>query len=1086
MNAYDRLMLPENLNFAWNKVKRMIGFSDGYYNLNELAAFEINLEVELKSIRRSFESGSYQLDKLKPIPRPKKRDKKNKCVDRQYYHISVRDQVAWIALVNALGPELDSLMPAWSYGNRLYRPAWYQEKNGPNSKLEVGPYRHSSGYIYKKFQHSWPLFRRHVALTAKSMAKNKVPIADELEAAEVRALIAAEKERLPYLQKEFWRQPKAKSQNRTLYCASIDLKKFYPNISTKSIKEGLLRLIDLEDKASQNLLSIIDDLLDFRFDPSGFSAKALKMTEPSYLMRKPVVGLPTGLFAAGFLANAAMLFVDEKVQEKIEKKRNIAHFRFVDDHTIISYSFEGLCDWVVWYKDLLRKSSIGAIVNDKKYDPPSLGAWINTLEKGAVNNDSLNASQSRKRDAAIQDTRFDGANPTKLLTKTLAQVSTIAMTDVETLEDHDLRERLKQLEWLLLADIPDREIRPDTRAAFAAGQIARIAPLLAMEGDLTVVPSREYALSLSEYQARKKLLNKTKQAEFKERLNIQKLRLSEALEEQLAEEYRQYKICFNLLMQAFAEFPTKARLFLRLFQFCRVTGYNGIPAIGKWILRSRKAGDTRWADYYAGLALQTLSSAVLKSTKTLLDHNSLRSDIKASKAFLLGVAKIKIRDFGCSSDNVTWYYSSAFEAFTASLIASATNLEEVDGNCSNALKSVLDTFSGVDLNAKKKSDRRQVFKEPVAAWAHHLENQLAIDDKPSKSWFYFERLLNYNKRLDVLVSRRYPDHISKRAFKRLASEPKQLKNFDAGWLLEAIQSETTRLKIAKSSTRLVAKKAVKSLEFSSETYLNLGDWVEFLNVGASPFDPRKAEWTALEIIRQILEPIESEIGEYGETLDRLHPQNILLPDSWRTIVPTNLISDELSWEQWRKFVQNEKLKVKVLPTKSCLIDYRYWSGTHNGWPIGNDERRLVGIGRILLGVLSLKFKAPSLWNLRGNEQIIPFPNASNIEALAVSSQTTSILDLCLSKRSAESRTILKSPSLFAWTKGLEINDIEFDPAPILNPVDLLTLIRSAQDELENNQIAISQNRPRQLIPFDLTDFSKMDDIVGEEVEAADE
>ena len=76
------------------------------------------------------------------------------------------------------------------------------------------------------------------------------------------------------------------------------------------------------------------------------------------------------------------------------------------------------------------------------------------------------------------DTKMDGANPTKLLTKTLGQVSAIAATNPDMLDDEDIEERLKLLEWLLLANIPDREIRPDTRAAFAAGQIATLAPLL--------------------------------------------------------------------------------------------------------------------------------------------------------------------------------------------------------------------------------------------------------------------------------------------------------------------------------------------------------------------------------------------------------------------------------------------------------------------------------------------------------------------------------------------------------------------------------------------------------------------------------
>jgi len=125
MSAYERLLLPENLNYAWLKAKSLYRSADGYIDAGELAEFELDLEQRLLDIRRQFERGSYRLKKLRPLPRPKKIDEAGP-VNRQYFHVAVEDQVAWIALVNAIGPELDKRMPPWSYGNRLYRPAWYE------------------------------------------------------------------------------------------------------------------------------------------------------------------------------------------------------------------------------------------------------------------------------------------------------------------------------------------------------------------------------------------------------------------------------------------------------------------------------------------------------------------------------------------------------------------------------------------------------------------------------------------------------------------------------------------------------------------------------------------------------------------------------------------------------------------------------------------------------------------------------------------------------------------------------------------------------------------------------------------------
>ena len=202
MSISERLLLRENLIYAWRKAKRLYSTSDGYIDRAEIAAFELNLEDELSLIHSQFESGIYKTKKLRPLPRPKKLND-GEPVDRQYYHVAIQDQVAWIAMVNALGPELDMLMPSWSYGNRLYRPAWYEEDNEVVSKLEIGPYRHATGHLFRKFQHSWPLFRRHVALSAKYMT-GRINTED-IDKSDLQALASADAAELPYLNHSFWK-----------------------------------------------------------------------------------------------------------------------------------------------------------------------------------------------------------------------------------------------------------------------------------------------------------------------------------------------------------------------------------------------------------------------------------------------------------------------------------------------------------------------------------------------------------------------------------------------------------------------------------------------------------------------------------------------------------------------------------------------------------------------------------------------------------------------------------------------------------------------------------------------------------------
>ena len=145
------------------------------------------------------------------------------------------------------------------------------------------------------------------------------------------------------------------------------------------------------------------------------------------------------------------------------------------------------------------------------------------------------------------------------------------------------------------------------------------------------------------------------------------------------------------------------------------------------------------------------------------------------------------------------------------------------------------------------------------------------------------------------------------------------------------------------------------------------------------------------------------------------------------------------------------------------------------------ERRLTSIGRLLLGLLRYDHSAPTIWNIRGNEHIHNLPLAEYFGYLAISSKTLLLLDGCLSGRSAETRTIKIQPELFGWIEGLEINDLRFDPVTLENPNELIEAIEEAQKNLVENQLSVSMNQPRQLIPFSLSDFSTgADDIIESE------
>ena len=66
------ISLPENLKWAWQKVKKFYSAEAAWKDEVEIASFELNLNQELNKISESFKAGKYKLSAIKPVPQPKK------------------------------------------------------------------------------------------------------------------------------------------------------------------------------------------------------------------------------------------------------------------------------------------------------------------------------------------------------------------------------------------------------------------------------------------------------------------------------------------------------------------------------------------------------------------------------------------------------------------------------------------------------------------------------------------------------------------------------------------------------------------------------------------------------------------------------------------------------------------------------------------------------------------------------------------------------------------------------------------------------------------------------------------------------
>lgn len=1056
MNWQAPLLLPENFLWAWRKVKRSYRMADSLYDQAEVAAFELNLEAELASIAADFAAGQWVNQPLRLVPQPKKPDKDNRPRLRQYFEVAVRDQVAWTALVNVLGPELDRQMPAWSYGNRLYRAAWYEDEpvEGQYSRLNIGPYRHAAGHLYRHFKHSWPLYRRHISLTARKMVIENI---DPLELDHGERLALEQGDVLAYLDHGYWTN--LSKDGETIYAASFDLRKFYPSVRIAAILRSLEMHVD-GYRDDPLLPGLVAQLLCFTVDDQGLSPDTRKRLDPEVGPGR-FDGIPTGLFVGGFLANAAMLPLDLEVDRLLTPRRDIAHFRFVDDHEVLAYDFETLCEWIANYIGLLEKHGIGPEVEPDKYVPSEL-KWIlhDKLE------DKPPAPLSELSATAMEAAAVNGRKPTQLMTRTLAQVSMLAAIDFDLLTEAGRGQRLEQLEWLLLANIPEHEIRGDTRMAFAAARIAALTPSLFQ-------PSEALLKAYRELETRR--LSKRKGDSELEATTTLETRIAELSASEAKTWSMLLRRHFGLLFEAFATHPDKVRLFIRLLDYCRATGHDGLPKIAEWMEAQADATHRPLKAYLAAMALHVLARHILSASIDLARADLLHRDRRAAHGFLSNLASdtidILLTDTA-ETEPMQSFEASAERVFKTALLLGALEVDASDPPLAAAMR----RRAGLRPQAGVKG-LAQLASRPgigVGVWAHwFFATTNAYRDRPPAYWQELAEAHDPRDPLDWNSLRRYPRALPKAAWPRLREAPTLLAADDAGWLLDAARAQGDAFKLleqAASDNPAVAEVSARLDKLSAS--ISLTEWVAKTRK-LPRNDPRRSEWTALEIVRQVLAPlIEHDALDLDaadpDYLDIVHPENVRIPIGWDTLDDISLVNNHLTWEGWRALAAKPVVKVE----RSGLEDYRYretLAGGNRGWP-----RRLRAIGQLLWGILRGSFELPAAWNIRGQERGLIEIVVWDVERLPISSFTLAILQSCLLPRNRESALLRQFPVWFGNLANHAADDTAFDQ-PIDGPEALNARVVEAQSQLQQHQLTVLQHAPRQLIPVRLRQIGEFGD-----------
>ncbi len=1069
-NLIGEITSMTNLYWAWEKTKWFYKPGDVWFDEIEVASFEANLSNELNSIKNDILSNKYQLDNLKPVPFPKNKDKEGNTRTRQTFWVSVRDQVTWIAVVNIIGKFVDINMPFWSYGNRLFISTFYEEnKETKKEELKFGYYRNTSKYTFRKWTQSWPLYRRHINLTSKFLSGtfNSEELDDlELETMNVNdSLKQNHPLKVNYINSEYW----PSNGKKNLYWAGLDLEKFYLNIKLSLVKTNILTCCHSDDSNFEKLLDI---LFDFKLDLSGWDKEELKIIELD-INNKRYSNIPTGLFVGGFLANVALLNIDKIVTEKLNKNKNIAHFRYVDDHVILANSFDSLLSWIQEYESILIKSEVfvGDPINPEKTEPSALGEYFKNI-KDKPNSDIIEEYKKAEIECEI-DPEF----PSPLMTQTLSKVSKIAGTEFQLLDPEEQKGLISDIEHLLITEFPDNELRRDTRISFAASMLTSFVP------KMTVDETKRYELtkkilrlktSIKE-EEKKKEKSKEQISELKKNLENLEAGLQLAINEISQEEKKIIHRTVKLLKKAVRENHQKVRLWARLVEFCYKSGgqiENEILDEVSKLLEDEES-NVLSVSYIKSLILQVLNIQLINAFRILTNKNTLHKHRERANSFLEGLLNDKLLNGLLTPTNQPskFYETRSIDTLKFTLGTILYLLENKKAN------EIIQKYNLIDWTNNPISFIKATAHD-FESWVWWFTNKTLDfeNNTPPDIWKISINKVDVFSEIGQAVISQFPKHLPEELIVKIDKNINSLIAFqNDSWQFDVYRG------LIKSGIKIPAfLESFKNIENRYEDYVTLDEWIDWTREKQENiiynidnffvFDPRLGEWMALEITKQIAQEIQSkteviifetifQISKRNDEISKeIHPRNFK--------ISKNLLGDDIiPWDKLKTQLSVDKSKVSFIEEEYRLKDMRFVTPSNTEYLYSNImESIITSLGSMLVCLLSKSLDLPSKINPIGHHFIWLEAMNLMLRKVAVSSYTRDLISGCFSKRNFETKRLINNN---VFNDQFAENDFKKDPPKFVNLIDFIKYIKLSQEHLENLQISVSGNQPRQLIPISL-------------------
>lgn len=1030
----EQIASIDNLMLAWRKIENLFIPGDIWYDPLRLAAFKYRLKDNLEIIRKKLLEGTYSLQKIAPVPFPKKKKDGIETI-RQSFIIDVSDQLVWVAVCNVIGVYLDSKMPAWSYGNRLYI-YWWKDKE---DKWQIGNYRNSTPVLYRNWNQSWPQMKRRITVSLKKMAfANGVELDEEEQAIlEQEKQIKLSYAKLKYLNDNYFAAFNGKGTD-TLYWVGLDLTKFYTKVKIDKVVEIIIR--ELGQRVDASFVALLNCLTAFEIDSRNYEhyEDGLEMMDLT-LDAVSYDALPTGLLVAGFLANVYMLDIDREADKYLDKHHDVIHFRYVDDHVIIGRTEDALKCWVDKYLELLKKA--GLDINKEKAEPS--GVIKDELGKLSVDNEVLG-----------QKGIIDAFYPTPLMTQTLQKVSMLSKERLPLLSSSEFNLVFKDLQTMLVTDIPETEIKKATRISFACTMLSRMMRTGHVDYHEVYRTRRDlYDSFMSRNRIKENDRQRLVSVLFRDEFFLAKKEL-EVLDERERSALRHLedvikdgnkkdevlsKSIFNLLMRSLNEVPDKVKIWVRAFLFA----VNHFPEGIKHICNKLRQ--------VSGKSLHPLSVLYLESVIEFLCADSIIEIIKY--LYINDYPTTQERDRDITALGLLLNISYEDEGFDFKKVSSLALRHAKALYQAHCADLGLEPFRGETLSEPLYSyeDGLPLDSTFWALW--ELEN---LDERRETATFVAKKLVH---NIDYEVSSPYLEAFIFRLLSVVDVSDKESERTLPTF--QDVDSFSTELRYALRMSEIGQKiySTGRSSRLSKQS-VNLFDWISSRNEALKRFS-KKDDISYLRELNHVTYyevfsvKLMIAIAEKAE-------EKLRMVDTWSNccIHPQNIILDRKAIDDisWAKVLDDEPIRIKLLNREIEGADYYYTLRQTAPCELPVYYSVCYGLGLIFLHLLTRKRYFP--WIMNNPNYGFEWRRELNeiLNKGEVSSINFKIVEACLSMWNRE--TIYLNRTL---GESLFRNDESNGTMSIRGIDDLIDALKESFKQMKSNVISVPENQYRQLV-----------------------